>query len=211
MEFSSLQSVDDVVQEIMRLHRSLPPRPAIDEVDAAKALIANLQKEEDAKLDAISRFPKPRHVPEELFLVLQEMQKNLVFFQSREQKSEAMKLLDLENLHSLFDDFIQRASDCLNSSSSASSSSAASTSSRIPTSSTVSAASASSSAASAYNQENRPLKAKELFTRDDTFLKKPKSSFYADGFGLNTSSPKPQIQDSSLLQGAPSGNFFFFF
>ncbi|CAM8980295.1 unnamed protein product [Rhodiola kirilowii] len=36
---SQLDSVDGVVQEIMRLHRSLPPRPAIDEVEAAKDLL----------------------------------------------------------------------------------------------------------------------------------------------------------------------------
>ncbi|KAL9663540.1 hypothetical protein QQ045_018929 [Rhodiola kirilowii] len=43
MELGSLlDSVDGVVQEIMRLHRSLPPRPAIDEVEAAKDLCFGL-------------------------------------------------------------------------------------------------------------------------------------------------------------------------
>ncbi|KAK7856109.1 plant intracellular ras-group-related lrr protein 4 [Quercus suber] len=114
---SSVKSVDEVVEEIMRIHRSLPTRPGIDEVEAAKALIINVEREDQARVEAIARQSKSPHVPEELFMILQEMQKNLVYFQSREQKREALKLLDLENAHSLFDEFIQRASKCVTKSS----------------------------------------------------------------------------------------------
>lgn len=37
-------SVDAVVEEIMSIHKSLLARPGIDEVEAAKALIINVEK-----------------------------------------------------------------------------------------------------------------------------------------------------------------------
>jgi hypothetical protein len=61
----------------------------------------------------LGKQSKGNDVPDELFMILQEMQKNFVYFQSNEQKREAFKLLDLENVHSLFDELIQRASDCV--------------------------------------------------------------------------------------------------
>ncbi|CAL9054029.1 unnamed protein product [Musa banksii] len=131
----------------MRLHRSLPVRPGINEVEAAMAFVHNVDKEL-ARIDAILKQNKGSEAPEELFF------KNAVYDQSKEQKREAPKLLDLENIHALFDELIQRASSCLPSSSSASAPS-------IPTSSvTVSMAdsntptSYSSSASSVLYSEN---------------------------------------------------------
>ncbi|XP_061346053.1 plant intracellular Ras-group-related LRR protein 4-like isoform X2 [Gastrolobium bilobum] len=193
----SWSSVDGVVEEIMRIHRSLPARPGIDEVEAAKGLIINVEKEDQARLESIARQSKGPDVPEELFMVLQEMQKNMVYFQSKEQKREAMKLLDLENVHSLFDDLIQRASQCVssppsNSTSRKTSHSNCSTSTPLP----VAAAAASSSL---FNAEKEPVKTSELFTRDDSYVKKVKSTFYSNGYGIEPSIPsKPQILDSSL-------------
>jgi hypothetical protein len=106
-------SVDGVIEEIMKIHRSLPVRPGIDEVEAAKGLILNVEKEDQIKFESIGKQSKGNDVPDELFMILQEMQKNFVYFQSNEQKREAFKLLDLENVHSLFDELIQRASDCV--------------------------------------------------------------------------------------------------
>jgi hypothetical protein len=97
----------------MKIHRSLPVRPGIDEVEAAKGLILNVEKEDQIKFESIGKQSKGNDVPDELFMILQEMQKNFVCFQSNEQKREAFKLLDLENVHSLFDELIQRASDCV--------------------------------------------------------------------------------------------------
>ncbi|CAL9182559.1 unnamed protein product [Musa hybrid cultivar] len=97
----------------MRLHRSLPVRPGINEVEAAMAFVHNVDKEL-ARIDAILKQNKESEAPEELFF------KNAVYDQSKEQKREAPKLLDLENIHALFDELIQRASSCLPSSSSAS-------------------------------------------------------------------------------------------
>ncbi|KAK2363666.1 plant intracellular Ras-group-related LRR protein [Trifolium repens] len=39
-------SVDGVIEEIMKIHRSLPVRPGIDEVEAAKGLILNVENED---------------------------------------------------------------------------------------------------------------------------------------------------------------------
>ncbi|PRQ47175.1 putative leucine-rich repeat domain, L domain-containing protein [Rosa chinensis] len=194
---STAESVDQVVEEIMRIHRSLPPRPGIDEVEAAKALIQNVEKEDQARLEAIAKQTKSNNVSEELFMVLQEMQKNMVYFNSREQKQEALKLLDLENLHELFDDYIQRASTCVSSSSSS-----------APSSYTKSIPKArpkplDSAAAYVYRSDREVGKAKAMVSRDDSYVvNKAKKSFYADGIGPGPAvSATPQIADSSLKSG----------
>ncbi|XP_061997447.1 plant intracellular Ras-group-related LRR protein 4 [Rosa rugosa] len=193
---STAESVDQVVEEIMRIHRSLPPRPGIDEVEAAKVLIQNVEKEDQARLEAIAKQTKSNNVSEELFMVLQEMQKNMVYFNSREQKQEALKLLDLENLHELFDDYIQRASTCVSSSSSA------------PSSYTKSIPKArpkplDSAAAYVYRSDREVGKTKAMVSRDDSYVvNKAKKSFYADGIGPGPAvSATPQIADSSLKSG----------
>lgn len=213
---ASLQSIDEVVQEIMRIHRSLPTRPGIDEVEAANALIRNVDKEDQFRLEAISKQTKSRNVPDELFMVLQEMQKNFVYYQSKEQKRDALKLLDLENVHFLFDDLIQRASNCLPSSSNSNSNSSTFNShcsngstSTISSSTTTgpasiygdfnssSSASATSSTGVHYYSEKEPVK---ILAKDDSYVKKAKTAFYVDGIGAagRLNSSKPQIVDLSL-------------
>ncbi|KAI4327869.1 hypothetical protein L6164_020281 [Bauhinia variegata] len=221
MESSSAQSVDEVVQEIMRIHRSLPTRPGIDEVEAAKVLIINVEKEDQARLEAIARQTKSPDVPEELFMVLQEMQKNLVYFQSKEQKKEALKLLDLENVHSLFDELIQRASNCVSSSSNKNSRKASYSNGSTSTVSTSFSKNSESDAvsrgfnksppptsasSSVYRIEKEPVNTSQLVTRDDSYVKKAKSTFHGDGFGIGPGiSSKPQIVDSSLKPTTTSG------
>ncbi|KAA8532094.1 hypothetical protein F0562_006764 [Nyssa sinensis] len=228
---SSAKSIDEVVEEITRIHRSLPTRPAIDEVEAAKTLIRNVDKEDQSRLEAIARQTKSAEVPEELFRVLQEMQKNLVYFQSKEQKEEALKLLDLENFHSLVDDLIQRASKCLPSSSGSNShqsnyysaSTSSTNSSRLPSmnsasfsgrglnspvTNTITTTTTNTTSSSSLYYEKEPVKASELFTRDDSYLKKAKTTFYADGIGVGLRSgdfSTPQIFDLSLKSPNTSG------
>ncbi|XP_050366619.1 plant intracellular Ras-group-related LRR protein 4-like [Argentina anserina] len=181
------ESVDQVVEEIMRIHRSLPPRPTVDEVEAAEALIENVDKEDQARLDAIAKQTKSHNVSEELFMVLQEMQKNMVYFHSREQKQEALKLLDLEHLHQLFDDYIQRASTCVSSSSSNS----------IPK---AVVKPPPPDSAYVYRSDRQVGKVKAMVSRDDSYVtSKAKKSFYADGIGPGPATP--QIADSSLKSG----------
>ncbi|RVW55038.1 Plant intracellular Ras-group-related LRR protein 4 [Vitis vinifera] len=203
---SSAKSVDDVVGEIMRIHRSLPTRPGIDEVEAARTLIRNVEKEDQARLEAIGRQPRNPDVPEELFMVFQEMQKNLVSLQSKEEKREALKLLDLEGLHLMFDDLIQRASRCLPSTSiSHHSSSSSSSPSTLSKSSESAPASASATAFNSTVFKETP-KVTDLFTRDDSYVKKTKSTFYVDGIGASPANlSTPQILDSSLKSPSTSG------
>ncbi|XP_030466654.2 plant intracellular Ras-group-related LRR protein 4 [Syzygium oleosum] len=219
MEALSLGSVDDVVAEIMRIHRSLPTRPSIDEAEAAKALIRNVEKEDQARLDAIARQTKGLDVPEELFMILQEMQRNLVYYLGKEQKKDAVRLLDLENVHALFDEYIQRASECLssgsdsykrsysNGSASKVSSGGASVAAAGPASvSAVPKKSFPGASASSYYSEKDPAKSGDLFTRDDSYVKKTKSSFYSDGIGVSPGGlSTPQIQDSTLKAGSALG------
>ncbi|KAK7252615.1 hypothetical protein RIF29_36693 [Crotalaria pallida] len=221
-------SVDAVVEEIMRIHKSLPVRPGIDEVEAAKSLIINVEREDQVRLESIAKQGKGVEVPEELFMVLQEMQKSLVYFHSKEQKREAVKLLDLENVHSLFDELIQRASMCVSSSPSNSNLNSRKTGYSNGSPSTVSASmsknlvsssaskggfdmiqppvAAASSSSSLFPADTEPVRSSELFTRDDSYVKKTKSTFYSNGYGIQPSIPsKPQILDSSLKSTIISG------
>uniref|UniRef100_A0A7N0T7E2 Disease resistance R13L4/SHOC-2-like LRR domain-containing protein n=1 Tax=Kalanchoe fedtschenkoi TaxID=63787 RepID=A0A7N0T7E2_KALFE len=209
---SSLDSVDGVVREIMRLHRSLPPRPAIDELEAARDLIQNLEKEEQLRLEAIARQPKGPQVPQELMAVLFEMQKSLVLYQSMEQKREALRLLDLENLHRLFDEMIQRASRCVPSGDSSSSgkyshAKYSNDSTQTVASSNLFTTSASAaSTGSIFSSSGKEVtKSSELFTRDDSYMTKSKAKLYADGVGTNSGFAKPQIVDSTLNPSVTSG------
>ncbi|VFQ74329.1 unnamed protein product [Cuscuta campestris] len=204
--------IEEVVEEIMKLHRSLPPRPGIEEVEAARTLIVNLEREDQMRIEAIVRQRRSSGVPEELFMLLQEMQRCMVHFQSKEQKSEALKLLDLENTHNLFDDLVQRASKCLPSGSSQASSRSSLDSNRVSltNSSSVSSSSVSTLATSAtatlktstFYNERGPVKASQSFSKDDTYLTKGKASIRADGIGvglLYVDTPsEPKIVDSSL-------------
>ncbi|OVA00664.1 Leucine-rich repeat [Macleaya cordata] len=210
---SSLQSVDGVVEEIMRIHRSLPTRPALDEVEAARYLILNVEKEEQSRIEAISKQKKSPDVPEELFFVLQEMQRNLVFFQSKEEKREALKLLDLESVHALFDEFVQRASKCLPSGSNSNMSDYSNGSAKMISSSFAPASSSAPvmdssvlSSSSSFFSEKDSRSSSERFTRDDSYVKKAKATSYTDGLGIRSAaSPRPQIVDSSLKPAITSG------
>ncbi|CAL5188287.1 unnamed protein product [Lathyrus oleraceus] len=220
-------SVDGVVGEIMRIHRSLPVRPGIDEVEAAKGLVMNVEKDDQIKLESIEKQRKGNDVSEELFMILLEMQRNYVFFQSSEQKREALKLLDLENVHSLFDELIQRASDCV---SSPSGSTAASNSRKIAYSNGSATAvstslsknltsgsgsrggfekqvpSMAASSTLVHVEREVSAKASELFTRDDSYVSKSKSTFYPNGYGIEPNfASKPQIMDSSLKSTTAAG------
>lgn len=231
-------SVDGVVEEIMRIHRSLPVRPGIDEVEAAKGLILNVEKEDQLRFDSIGRQSKGNDVPDELFMILQEMQKNYVCFQSNEQKREALKLLDLENVHSLFDELIQRASDCVSNPSGGSTGSNSrkigysngsnGSASTVSTNFSKNSASASGSGSRSGFDKQVPssagssslvrvekdvsAKGSELFTRDDSYVSKSKSTLYHNGFGIEPNfSSKPQIMDSSLKSTASAGIIFQYF
>ncbi|VVB14627.1 unnamed protein product [Arabis nemorensis] len=190
-----LDSRNQVVEEIMRIHKSLPSRPEIDDVEAATSLIQNVEKDVFARLEAIDKQVKTSDVPQELFDVLQEMRKGLVFYQSKEQKREATKMLDLESAHLVFDELIQRAFRCIASPSPSSSNGSTDMPRTEPEPASTPVVSFVSPA-SLYFSDQTPVKSKEMFTRDDTFVTtKAKSSLYSDGL---LAPRKPQISDSTL-------------
>ncbi|GAB4848366.1 Plant intracellular Ras-group- LRR protein 4 [Ancistrocladus abbreviatus] len=219
---AAAKTVDGVVEEIMRIHKSLPPRPGIEEVEAAKTLILNVEREDQLRLEAIAKQTRSQGVPEELFCILQEMQKNLVHFQSKEQKREALELLDLDHFHSVFDDLIQRASQCVSDHGGSGGNSRKSTASMASTSISVSTSTGfangssglkssttsdfnswSSNSTSFYFEKEPVLKSPDLFTRDDSYVQKAKFTFDVDGIrssvGLASALPPlPQILESSL-------------
>ncbi|KAK8622037.1 hypothetical protein V6N13_097664 [Hibiscus sabdariffa] len=100
----------ETVQEIMRLYRSLPPRPSIGDVEAAKSVLKTVENEEKIKLEEISKETPPEDVPGELFSVLQQARKTMVLFQSHEQKRDALHLVEADKMFETFDGLIQRAS-----------------------------------------------------------------------------------------------------
>lgn len=176
----------------MSIHRSLPPRPGIDEVEAAMALVRNVDKEEQARVDAISKQKKGFEIPEELFFVLQEMQKNLAYFQGKEQKREALKLLDLENIHFLFDELIQRASKCVPSGSNTSAPSISASSAKVTAASSRTSFDTITTVSSVVHLEKEVGRNLKGVSMDDSYLKKEKSTMYADGFSSG---------DSHVLRG----------
>ncbi|KAJ1428949.1 Leucine-rich repeat [Sesbania bispinosa] len=93
----------DTVQEITRIYRSLPPRPSLEEVEAATSTVETVNNVEQTKLHEIS-MQKPSHdVPQDLFSVLQELKKTMVLFQSHQQRKEALHLLELEKMFQTFE------------------------------------------------------------------------------------------------------------
>ncbi|KAL6582796.1 hypothetical protein OROMI_004874 [Orobanche minor] len=216
---SSAMATDDVVEQIMRLHRSLPDRPEIEEVEAAKTLIRNVEREEQLRFEEILRQSKGKDVPEELFKILQEMQRGMVHLQSKEQKMEALKLLDLEGVHMVFDDLIQRASKCLPGSlglqdmesvlPSYSSSNSLSPTMNTTTTTTTTTATSALSTSSLWNDKDNAKASEILFTKDDTYVEKAKTSFHVDGMEFETRYGVvlgvPQIIDPKLKSAFTSG------
>ncbi|KAL1820308.1 hypothetical protein ACET3Z_015177 [Daucus carota] len=210
MDLLSPKSVDEVVAEITRIHKSLPERPGIEEVEAATSLIRNVEADDQARFDAIAKQTKNHEVPDELFSILQEMQKNLVIFRSKEQRREAVRLLDLENLYQEFDEMIQRASRCVASPMGSNSQATASNLSNNSYDSPVNGANtATKKVSSGLVYEKDAVKASaELFTRDDSYVKKAKPTFSSEGIvGARRSGDVlgPQIVDSTLRSVKISG------
>lgn len=180
----SLETVNAVVEKIMSIHRSLPTRPSIDEVEAATVLIHNVDREEQIQVDAILKQKKAFEIPDELFFILQEMQKNSVNFQCKEQKREALQLLDIQNIHILFDELIQRASACLPlaTKGSASSSSVPPSSMNYTGSSTSNSKANFSSFIAMNGSDKEFTRSSDRITRDDSYVKKAKSAVDEDVF-----------------------------
>lgn len=101
----------ETVEEITRIYRSLPPRPSIEEVEAATSSVETVNSEENTKLEEISMQQVPLGVPEELFSVLQDLKRTVTLFQSHEQRREALHLLQLDKMFQTFGDLIQTASE----------------------------------------------------------------------------------------------------
>lgn len=103
-------AVVEAVDEIMRTYRSLPPRPSIEEVEAAEAVIRGADAEEQARLDELARQEKPPDLPDELFFVLQEVRRGALRLLAEEQRREALRVVDLDERFRVLGELIQRAS-----------------------------------------------------------------------------------------------------
>jgi hypothetical protein len=107
------------VEELTRLYRELPPRPAVEEVEAAAAVLASAAAEEEARLaeiareEALARARARGGAPPELLDVLWEARRSSVRLRALQQRKEAAHVLELDRRFRLFDDLIQRASRLL--------------------------------------------------------------------------------------------------
>ncbi|KAI7743017.1 hypothetical protein M8C21_032682 [Ambrosia artemisiifolia] len=106
----SSNTYTETLQEIMKTYKSLPPRPTIEEVEAAISIIKTVNMEEKQKLDEISTQICPQDIPPELFSILQKVRQTMVLFQSQEQRKEAMHIVEFDQIFQTFDDLILRAS-----------------------------------------------------------------------------------------------------
>ena len=111
MENPPSPAVIETVEDIMKLYKSLPPRPSIEEVEAAMSVIKTVETEEEQKLEEISKQVVLRDVPEELFSVLQQVRRTMVLFQSHEQRKEASEVVEFDKMFQTFDGLIQRTSE----------------------------------------------------------------------------------------------------
>ncbi|XP_010933500.1 plant intracellular Ras-group-related LRR protein 5 isoform X2 [Elaeis guineensis] len=108
-------AVVEAMEEIVRVYRSLPPRPSVEEVEAAVAVIKSSIAEEELRIEEVGRMERAHDLPEVLFLVLQEVKKSLVQLQSHEQRRESLYVLELDKRFQVFDELIQRASKLVSS------------------------------------------------------------------------------------------------
>ncbi|KAJ0968123.1 hypothetical protein J5N97_025040 [Dioscorea zingiberensis] len=108
--------IKEAVEEVMRIYKSLPPRPTIEDVKVAMAIIKTVDKEEELKISQNQSFPRISGLDDELFSVLQEARKCFISFHSYQQKKEAQLLLDLDTWFQAFDDIIRRTSELVSTS-----------------------------------------------------------------------------------------------
>ncbi|KAL7097177.1 hypothetical protein ACP275_10G127100 [Erythranthe tilingii] len=100
----------DTVEEISRIYKQLPPRPSIEEVEAAISVLQTVEAEQNLQLEEISKQQTPPEVPPELFSVLQEVKRTMVSFRSHDQRKEAAQLVETDRIFQVFDGLIQKAS-----------------------------------------------------------------------------------------------------
>jgi hypothetical protein len=158
--------------KITRLHRSL------EEVEVTEALERAADRQEQARLNAVARLRMPPPVPDELFGITLDMHCALASFHCQYQKHDATRLLELDTL---FDDLIQRVSQCVLSTSTRAApcipSSAATTASGGSSSYASSSAAGSSSSTRYSSMNTNGLSATAARTAvhvsvDDSYLEK---------------------------------------
>ncbi|GLJ40867.1 hypothetical protein SUGI_0845420 [Cryptomeria japonica] len=202
----SAQTVADIVEEIMRLHRSLPPRPSFEEFEAAIALVKDVESKEQSQIEMIMKQQKPSDVPFELFAVLQEMQKNFVCMKSQQEKREALDVIDLERYHRLFDDWLQKAYGAIQYANGNSNSSRASwIAPQLPNGDGV-----VGNGGDFYLKEFEGKKKQEVvriaqYSKDDSFIQKPKVSYSEEGI-RESEKPRAMMPNSFVKPSAEPGS-----
>lgn len=102
-------AVVEAIEEIMAIYRSLPPRPSIEEFEAAESVLRTVDLEEKAGLGELSKMDLSKDIPEDLCGVVREVKRTLVLFRSLEQRKEAAFLVEKVRLFCTFDRLIRRA------------------------------------------------------------------------------------------------------
>ncbi|KAJ7525441.1 hypothetical protein O6H91_17G051200 [Diphasiastrum complanatum] len=100
--------VEDIMAEMQQMQRALPIRPAMKQVEAARAAIAAADKLLILRLEKLFSQPRPAAVPTSVYRAFQEMREDVVRAEVEEQKRPWLAVLDLEDRHRHYDSLIQR-------------------------------------------------------------------------------------------------------
>ncbi|GJV25570.1 hypothetical protein Tco_1378265 [Tanacetum coccineum] len=110
---SSHDPCTNTIKDIMQTYKSLPPRPSLEDLEAAKIVIKSVNTEEQQKLNEITAQICPQDIPQDLFTILKQVKQTMVLFQSQEQRKEAMQIIDFDKTYQTFDELILKASKCV--------------------------------------------------------------------------------------------------
>ncbi|TVU16459.1 hypothetical protein EJB05_40025, partial [Eragrostis curvula] len=95
-----------VAAAVEDLYRELPPRPSLEEMEAAAATLASADAEEGACLAKIAQ--EEDGIPCKLVAVLREAKCSAVQLRALHRRQEATRVLQLKRQFEIFDDLIQR-------------------------------------------------------------------------------------------------------
>eukprot|EP00249_Psilotum_nudum_P018052 c26617_g1_i1 orf=301-1902(-) len=112
-----MTTVEGIIVEMLRLQKSLPPRPSLDDLEAALVEIKKADMVLASRLEELLTQRRSDGVPAVVFDSFQELKKDILEEQAREQKRAAEAIIKAEERHRRFDSLIQKVYSALTSSS----------------------------------------------------------------------------------------------
>ncbi|MCO5566983.1 hypothetical protein L7F22_020666 [Adiantum nelumboides] len=104
----ALTCLDEVIAEMLVLQKALPKRPSFLELEIAIATITKIDEELAASKNELLQIQRPDEVPGIVFSAFQEMRLEAAEHRANEQKQAAVEVLELEERHRKYDQWIWR-------------------------------------------------------------------------------------------------------